>query len=90
MPVGTLTTTVAVDGTALGTVRAMHNFGAGDMIEIEDANGKTELLPFTIATVPSVDLDEGRVVIDPPHEIFVRPDATEDTDADDADGEAGQ
>ncbi len=77
---------VSTDGTALGSVRAMHNFGAGDMIELEDGSGKTELLPFTAAVVASVDLEAGVVTIDPPHEIFVRPDAHLDEDGDTGDG----
>src|SRR5712675_1036449 len=53
----------------LGRVIAIHNFGAGDIIEIAPANGATMLLPFTNAVVPSVDLAAGRVVIELPDEI---------------------
>ncbi len=42
---------------------AIHNFGAGDIIEIAPPQGPTMLLPFTNAVVPTVDLAGGRVVI---------------------------
>ena len=53
----------------LGRVIAIHNFGAGDIIEIAPPHGPTMLLPFTNAVVPSVDLAGGRVVIELPAEI---------------------
>jgi 16S rRNA processing protein RimM len=53
----------------LGRVIAIHNFGAGDIIEIAPLHGATMLLPFTNAVVPSVDLASGRVVIALPEEI---------------------
>jgi 16S rRNA processing protein RimM len=53
----------------LGRVIAIHNFGAGDIIEIAPPRGPTLLLPFTNAVVPSVDLAGGRVVIELPAEI---------------------
>lgn len=53
----------------LGRVTAIHNFGAGDIIEIAPAHGPTMMLPFTNAVVPTVDLAGGRVVIELPQEI---------------------
>jgi 16S rRNA processing protein RimM len=53
----------------LGRVTAIHNFGAGDIIEIAPPQGATMLLPFTNAVVPTVDLGGGRVVIELPDEI---------------------
>jgi 16S rRNA processing protein RimM len=53
----------------LGRVTAIHNFGAGDIIEIAPARGASLLLPFSNAVVPSVDLARGRVVIELPNEI---------------------
>ena len=61
----------AVDkgGAALGTVIAAHNFGAGDLIELQPAEGGASvMIPFTETAVPEVDLAAGRLVIDP--EIF--------------------
>ena len=57
------------DGASFGTVKAMHNFGAGDIIEIEPAaGGATVMLPFTEAAVPLIDIAAGRVVIAPTEE----------------------
>jgi 16S rRNA processing protein RimM len=53
----------------IGRVIAIHNFGAGDIIEIAPPNGPTMLLPFTNAVVPIVDITGGRVVIELPGEI---------------------
>ncbi len=56
-------------GAALGTVRSVQNFGAGDILEIYAPGRKTTLmLPFTRAVVPTVDLAAGRIVADPPEE----------------------
>ncbi|GKY89345.1 ribosome maturation factor RimM [Sinisalibacter aestuarii] len=58
-------------GKALGTVMAVHNHGAGDLLEIGGPGLKTPvLLPFTREAVPTVDLTAGRVIADPPEGIF--------------------
>ena len=57
---------VTPDGASLGSVIAVHNFGAGDMIEIKpDSGGETLLVPFTDTTVPEIDLAAGRMVVVP-------------------------
>jgi 16S rRNA processing protein RimM len=56
-------------GAPLGKVIAIHNFGAGDIIEIAPASGATMLLPFSNEVVPTVDLAGGRVLIELPAEI---------------------
>lgn len=57
------------DGTALGTVAAVPNFGAGDILEIRDERtGDTYLYPFSKAVVPEVRLKDGYLVIAPPIE----------------------
>lgn len=60
------------DGRAYGTVYAVEDFGAGDVIEIELAAGGTVALPFTRAIFPLVDLADGRLVVDPPEETEAR------------------
>jgi 16S rRNA processing protein RimM len=58
----------AVDcaGRECGTVVAVHNFGAGDLIELRPADGaQTELLPFDSVTVPEVNLRTGTIVVNP-------------------------
>lgn len=55
---------VAPDGTAIGHVIAVENFGAGDLLEIRLKDSKqTEYVPFTNAAVPEVDLVAGRAVV---------------------------
>lgn len=55
---------VREDGAALGTVIAIHNFGAGDLIEIAPAaGGEPLLLPFNETTVPTIDLKAGRIIV---------------------------
>jgi 16S rRNA processing protein RimM len=59
------------DGAAIGTVVAIHNFGAGDLLELQPAGRAASLmLPFTAATVPVIDIAGGRIVVTPPDEIF--------------------
>ena len=60
---------VTADGEALGTVTAVHNFGAGDIIEIALAAGAPMMLSFTAANVPMVDVKAGRIVVALPEEV---------------------
>lgn len=60
---------VTTAGELLGRVTAIHNFGAGDIIEIAPPSGTTILLPFSNAVVPTVDISGGRVVIELPKEV---------------------
>jgi 16S rRNA processing protein RimM len=57
------------DGNPLGTVIAVHNFGAGDLLEVAPARGQTLLLPFTAEVAPEIDIAGGRIVLVPPAEI---------------------
>lgn len=58
---------VAADGAAIGTVVAIHDFGAGDILEVQpQAGGTTIMVPFTAACVPSIDIASGRLVVVPP------------------------
>jgi 16S rRNA processing protein RimM len=60
---------VAPDGAPIGTIAAVHNFGAGDIVEITpSAGGKTFLLPFTEAVAPEVDIKARRIVVVMPAE----------------------
>ena len=58
-----------VDGTEIGKVFAIPNFGAGDILEVRDPrSGDTFLYPFTRKAVPEVHVSAGYLVIDPPAE----------------------
>jgi 16S rRNA processing protein RimM len=59
---------VTPDGAALGTVTAILNFGAGDIVEIGRSGGQALLVPFTEAAVPQVDIARGRMTVVPPAE----------------------
>lgn len=61
---------VSPDGAHLGIVRAIANYGAGDLLEYEKHDqSETELVPFTSIFVPQVDLAHGRVVVAPPQYV---------------------
>jgi 16S rRNA processing protein RimM len=57
------------DGTSLGRVLAVPNYGAGDILEIGGPGLETRLIPFTRAAVPQVHVAQGYVVVDPPIEV---------------------
>ena len=54
------------DGRAVGRVRAIYDFGAGDTLELARPNAPPVMVPFTRAIVPVVDPELGRLVLDPP------------------------
>ncbi len=58
-------------GTVLGRVQSVQNHGATDLLEIAGPDLETTvLLPFTVASVPTVDLEAGRIIADPPEGLF--------------------
>ena len=61
-------------GDLVGTVVAIHNFGAGDILDIAPRRGASLLLPFTKANVPAIDLEARRLVVAPPGETEVEED----------------
>lgn len=62
---------VTVEGVKLGRVAAIHNHGAGDILEIALEDAPPMLVPFTKAAVPEVDVSGGRIVVAPPAEVEV-------------------
>ena len=57
------------DGTQIGVVAAVPNFGADDLLEIRDPRtGDTYLYPFSKAVVPEIRIADGYLVIEPPIE----------------------
>jgi 16S rRNA processing protein RimM len=67
--------TQTTDGAPFGRIKAVHNFGAGDILEIDPGAGRPTLyLPFTREAVPEVRLAEGRVIVAPPAEDEATPD----------------
>ena len=58
-------------GVKIGNVAAVHNHGAGDLLEIRGTGlGSGLLIPFTQTAVPTVDLSAGRLILDPPEGLL--------------------
>tara|TARA_R110002124_G_scaffold285343_2_gene463775 strand:- start:4329 stop:4829 length:501 start_codon:yes stop_codon:yes gene_type:complete len=58
-------------GTEIGTIRSVHDHGAGDLLEVQGPGMKASvLLPFTRTCVPTVDLGSGKIIADPPDGLF--------------------
>ena len=68
----------STDGKRLGTVVAVHEFGAGEMLEIRPKDGKSFYHPFTKAAVPKVDLGAGRIVAEVVEPDVVRPEGEDE------------
>ena len=62
------------DGTHYGTLKAVHNFGADDLLDVNLAEGGTVMLPFTKEVIPTVDMKARLLVVNPPIEVEARPD----------------
>jgi len=60
---------VTPEGITLGTVTAVHNFGAGDVIEIKPDSGDTLLIAFTETAVPKIDMAARQMTVVPPVEV---------------------
>ena len=66
------------DGRLYGSVSAVQNFGASDLLEIiRPEGGPTVLVPFTDDNVPEVDLEAGHLILDPPDGLFDEGEADE-------------
>lgn len=58
-------------GVLLGKVKSVMDHGAGDILEVQRHHASdTVLLPFTLAVIPTVDLNAKRIVADPPEGMF--------------------
>jgi 16S rRNA processing protein RimM len=60
---------VTESGAAYGQVTGIHNFGAGDIVDIRHISGKEECMPFNKATFPVIDMKNKTLVISPPEII---------------------
>jgi 16S rRNA processing protein RimM len=64
---------VTADGTEVGTVVAIHDFGAGDILELRPrAGGPTLMLPFSDTYVPEVDVPGRRIVVAPLEDVAAK------------------
>lgn len=76
-------TAETADGEPLGKVTAVFDFGAGDVIEVQEADGRSVLLPFTRAVVPTIDVAGGRIVVVPPAGLLDEGDGNDQEGRDD-------
>lgn len=53
------------EGKSYGSVSAVYDFGAGDLLELKGAGRRPALIPFTEAAVLEIDLEGGKILIDP-------------------------
>jgi 16S rRNA processing protein RimM len=63
-------TAVGTDGEVLGEVTRVDHAPASDLLVLRRPDGRTALVPFVKAIVPTVDLAAGRVVLTPPDGLF--------------------
>lgn len=64
---------VDTGGAVFGRVHAVHDHGAGDLVEIVRPGLPVVVLPFTRAVVPTVDLATRRMIVDPPPGLVDEP-----------------
>jgi 16S rRNA processing protein RimM len=62
---------VNLNGSLIGKVKSVDNFGAGNVMELEMRDGNFRSLPFSLDVVPVVDIAGGRVVVKPPTELDI-------------------
>jgi len=68
-------------GARLGTIAAVHNFGAGDLLEVQPiGGGETVMVPFTDAVVPVVDIAGEKLIMRPPAGAFAEPPERQDAE----------
>lgn len=56
---------VSADGRGWGTVVAVHDFGAGEVLELKPERGPTAMIPFSEAAVPEIDVEAGTLTVEP-------------------------
>lgn len=56
------------NGEKFGEVVAFHNFGASDILEVKPENGDPQMFAFTETNFPEIDIEGGKITINPPEE----------------------
>lgn len=74
------------DGKSWGTITAIFDFGAGDILELTEKGKRAQLIPFSETSVLEIDFEGGTILIDPVAAGLI----TEDDDDADADGKPGK
>ena len=58
------------NGDTIGIVSMVDNYGAGEIIEVDLQDGGTEMYKISPEVVPEIDMENGRIVVDPPIDVF--------------------
>lgn len=69
---------VGPDGSVVGIVTSVENYGAGDLLDIETPDGRSVLMPFTKAFAPRIDIAARRIEVEPPAGLFEPDDGQKD------------
>ena len=59
------------DNSHYGTLKAVHDFGAGDLLDVNLAAGGSIMLPFTKEVIIHIDMKAGLLIVNPPLEIEI-------------------
>lgn len=60
-------------GNSIGKIKEMHNFGAGDIVEVLlKATGKAEMFSFNRTNIPEIHMDKGYIVLGMPESIYAQ------------------
>ena len=66
------------DGSSVGEIVGIYNFGAGELLEIKSkSTGRLEMIPFSKAYVPEIDLEQGFIIVETVSLKFVPEDGVE-------------
>lgn len=66
---------ISSGGKSLGSVHAVYNFGAGELLEVKTPNNTLHMIPFTHDMVPEVDLEKGILRLSETAEVFLEGDS---------------
>lgn len=69
-------------GKSWGTITAIFDFGAGDILELTEKGKRSQLIPFSETSVLEIDFEGGTILIDPIAAGLVNPEGDDDEDAD--------
>lgn len=69
---------VTVDGTAIGEVHEVLHLPMQDVLAVRSEEGREVLVPFVAEIVPEIDLEAGRVLVDPPAGLLSDADSTDE------------
>jgi len=78
------------EGKSWGTVTAIFDFGAGDILELTEKGKRAQLIPFSEASVLEIDFEGGTILIDPLAAGLINPEGDDDSDGADGKPEKGK